>query len=154
MVLFRAIFFFLIFVMASLAHAESSAVESHIDGYFSAWQKSQQPYASRADLEHYLTFLTEDAAWQHLPYATSDERISGGKEKIRQGMIRWLGSHESYHAELIKAHESAHFIILEFISEATIKNANTGKIETIKRHYLDVLELENSKVAVMRRYDL
>ena len=68
--------------------------------------------------------------------------------------MRWLGGHESYQARLIKSHAREHYLILEFESEATIKDAETEEVRSINRHYLDVLELENHKVAVIRRYDL
>ena len=136
------------------AQAESTTVDALAEDYFEAWQNSQKPAATKTDLEHYLSFLTEDAAWQHIPYQTSDERVAGGKQNIRDGMTQWLGSHETYQAKMIRMVNKEHFIILEFESEATIEDGETGEIKSIKRHYLDVLELDDSRVAVVRRYDL
>lgn len=54
--------------------------------YFSAWKATQAPNATKADLEHYLTFLTDDIGYQHLPYSNNDVRAADGKAQMRKGM--------------------------------------------------------------------
>ena len=143
----------LLLLYAHTVQSENATPDRLAMGYFVAWQGSQKPDASTADLESFLSYLADDVAWQHLPYATSDERIDGGKEKLRKGMTTWLGNHKSYQASLIRSDENEHYIILEFRSEATIEDDASG-VKVLNRHYMDVLELENRKVAIIRRYDL
>jgi hypothetical protein len=142
-----------IFAMFSISYAESASNKPLVKQYFEAWVASQQPDASIKDLEHYLSFLSEDVAWQHLPYAKSDERKAGGKETLKQGMLNWLGNHHSYSAELIRVENNQHFMIIEFRSVAQAIDSS-GEKAMIRRHYLDVLELDENRVAIVRRYDL
>ena len=51
--------------------------------YANAWFKTQMSTATKADLEHYLSFLTEDVAYQHLPYDKTDGREKDGKDALR-----------------------------------------------------------------------
>jgi ketosteroid isomerase-like protein len=122
--------------------------------YFEAWIESQQPSASMKDIEHLTSFMTDDVAWQHSPYAKSDDRTKGGKEKLQAGMMQWLGSHQSYSAELLKLHSSKDYFIIEFRSTAMIKDGNSNQLKELKRHYLDILEMDGGRVAIIRRYDI
>lgn len=121
--------------------------------YFDAWVQSQQPDATERDIDQYINFLTADAVWQHLPYAVSDQRKKDGSQKIKQGMMRWLNSHQRYKAKLLRIQANEHFVLIEFTSSGIIKDEENNTL-LLTKHYIDVLELEDKKVAVIRRYDV
>lgn len=120
--------------------------------YAKAWFKTQMPEATKADLEHYLSFLTDDVAYQHLPYDKTDEREGGGKEILRQGMGRWLASSTHYEANVNSINFSNNIITINYDSLTKITDAKTGAEREIKRHIIDTLEIENGKVSVIRKY--
>ena len=88
----------LIFITPMLLSMLVKANSTNLDyvnlanSYSQAWFKTQLPTATEADLDYYLSFLTDDVAYQHLPYDKTDEREKGGKGVLRKGMAQWLGS--------------------------------------------------------------
>ena len=120
--------------------------------YFSAFNQTQKPKATKKDLENYLSFLTDDVAHQHLPYDTTDTRNPGGKEELRQGMTRWLAVNTEYKAELISIAYERDVVVIKYRSTVKLNNENTGKELVINRKRLEVLELDNEKVAIIRKY--
>lgn len=69
---------------------EEARNQGFAKAYFEAWTRSQRPGATEADLENYLSFLSEDVGHQHLPYDVDDERVDDGKENMRKGMRYYL----------------------------------------------------------------
>jgi ketosteroid isomerase-like protein len=136
--------------------ANVSAEEFNYDGfakeYFAAWNKTQMPEATPQDLEDYLSLLTDDVAMQHLPYAPVDTRETGGKDNLRKGMSQWLGSVSAYEAKLVSSMIDHNVIILQYTAEIDIKNTETGKTRHITRPRIDVLEIDDGKVAIIRKY--
>lgn len=114
--------------------------------YYKAKVKTQQPNASKEDLEHYLSFLTDDVGNQHLPNAPDDSREPNGKE-----ITHYLGVHTSYDSTLIE------YIVgynsIAFKHSFSAKGLRTDGSEfSYSKVVLDVIELENGKVSVIRRY--
>jgi hypothetical protein len=135
----------------TLASGHKSELSIFAQEYFIAWNNTQKPTATKQDLESYLSLLTSDVAWQHLPYQPYDDRKPDGKLNLRKGMTQWLGANTEYSSELINIVIGENLIVLQF--EALVKFANSdGKIASRQRNYTDVLELDNGKVSVIRRY--
>jgi hypothetical protein len=61
---------------------------------------------------------------QHLPYDSDDTRSPEGKNNMREGMSHYLGAHTEY----------------------------TGELISDSYRTLEVLEIENGKVSVIRKY--
>jgi len=122
------------------------------NNYVQAWFKTQMSTATKADLEHYLSFLTEDVAYQHLPYDKSDEREEGGKEVLRKGMAQWLGANVDYKATINSISFSNNLIVINYDSTTTIINPTTKDKRVINRHVIDSLEIDNNKVSIIRKY--
>jgi ketosteroid isomerase-like protein len=120
--------------------------------YFKAWNKTQMPKASEKDLENFLALLTDDVALQHLPYQKNDTRKSNGKETLRKGMNRWRGANTSYKSRLIEVNHGHNVIVLKYQAVMTIIDSKTKKTRTITRNNVEVLELDNGKVAIIRKY--
>ena len=119
--------------------------------YYKAKVKTQQPNASKEDLEHYLSFLTDDVGNQHFPNAPDDSREPDGKEMMRKGMTRYLGVHTSYDSKLIA------YIVgynsIAFKHKFSAKGLRSDGSEfSYSKVVLDVIELENGQVSVIRRY--
>ena len=54
--------------------ADSFDYDAFVKAYYQAQVATQQPDATQEDLEHYLSFLTDDVGNQHLPNAPDDSR--------------------------------------------------------------------------------
>ena len=122
------------------------------NAYFKAWNKTQMPKASEKDLENFLALLTDDVALQHLPYQKNDDREPNGKETLRKGMSRWRGANTSYKAVLLEVNHGHNVIVLKYQAIMTIIDGKTKKTRTITRNNIEVLELDKSKVAIIRKY--
>ncbi|MBU0914707.1 MAG: nuclear transport factor 2 family protein [Gammaproteobacteria bacterium] len=131
--------------------ADSFDYDAFVKAYYQAEVATQQPDASKEDLEHYLSFLTDDVGNQHLPNAPDDSREPDGKALMRKGMTHYLGAHTDYKAELISYEFGYNAVAIKHKFSAKGKRADGSEFSYAKT-VLDVLELENGKVSVIRRY--
>jgi len=120
--------------------------------YFAAFNATQMPNATKKDLEHYLSFMTNDVAHQHLPYDKTDTRKSGGKEEIRKGMTYWLATSKEYIPELISINVEHNVIVIQYKSTLKVFDKDSGKDRIINRKRIEVLELDNGKISIIRKY--
>lgn len=119
--------------------------------YLEARTATQQPNATAEHLEQYLSLLTEDVGYQHLPYNSTDTREPDGKQHMRAGMTHYLGKNTSFTAELQSVTHDFNVVVIKY--SGVHQYQRPGEAVTTK-HYtaLDVLELENGKVSVVREY--
>jgi hypothetical protein len=151
---FKNIVLSLFILCPGISYADSTNMDylSLANSYTQAWFKTQMSTATEADLEHYLSFLTEDVAYQHLPYDKTDEREEGGKEILRKGMAQWLKSNVDYQANINSVNFSQNLITINYDSSTTIIDSKTKEKKIIRRHVVDSLELDNGKISVIRKY--
>ena len=152
MKLFISIWLVLISVATITANAEEFDPEKFANDYFSAWAATQSPAATKENIEYYLSFLTEDVGHQHLPYDPDDTRSSDGKENMREGMSYYLGAHTEYSGKLISNTIGHDVVVIKY--ETSSKGIHPQTNEVISQNYLtlEVLEIENGKVSVIRKY--
>lgn len=131
--------------------ADNFDYDAFVKAYYEAEVKTQQPDATAEDLEHYLSFLTDDVGNQHFPNAPDDSREPDGKALMRKGMSRYLGVHSEYKAELIDYQHGYNAVAIKHKFSAKGKRSD-GSDFSYSKVALDVLELENGKVSVIRRY--
>ncbi len=131
--------------------ADDFDYDAFVRAYFHAQVMTQQPNATKEDLEHYLSFLTDDIGNQHFPNAPDDSREPDGKEMMRKGMSRYLGVHTEYQAEIIDYQYGYNAVSIKHKFSAKGKRSD-GSDFSYSKVALDVLELENGKVSVIRRY--
>ncbi|GAA0539423.1 hypothetical protein GCM10009098_03700 [Rheinheimera aquimaris] len=131
--------------------ADNFDYDAFVKAYYEAEVKTQQPDATAEDLEHYLSFLTDDVGNQHFPNAPDDSREPDGKALMRKGMSRYLGIHSEYKAELIDYQHGYNAVAIKHKFSAKGKRSD-GSDFSYSKVALDVLELENGKVSVIRRY--
>ncbi len=119
--------------------------------YFNAWSATQKPEATKKDIEHYLSFYKDDLGHQHLPYSPDDKRYPDGKDGMREGMTHYLGAHIEYRSKLINSTFGHQVIVIEY--ETYAKGQRPGG-ETVVQEYhtLEVLEIEDNKISVIRKY--
>lgn len=136
-----------------------TAAETEIDlnafaqQYFKAMVATQAPDATTQDLENYLALLTDDIGHSHLPYVTDDSRQPDGKQAMRKGMTFYLGAHTEHNAELLDVftfNQSA--IAIRYSNSAKGIHPQHKQAISYSQIMMEVLEMENGKVAVIRKY--
>lgn len=140
------------FALSGLVEAGEINLEDFAKSYFKAWQASQSPNAAKKDLEHYLSFLADDVGHQHLPYDPDDSRSPVGKEQFRKGMTYYLGTHTSYSAKLDNVVTGHNVIVITYSTSSSGKHPQTGQVMNQSYDTMEVLEIENEKVSVIRKY--
>jgi ketosteroid isomerase-like protein len=147
-------FVWLVFAFGAInaANAEEFNPDKFANDYFNAWVATQSPTATKHDLENYLSFLAEDVGHQHLPYDPDDSRSSTGKKDIREGMSYYLGAHTEYEGRLISHTEGHNVVVIKY--ESSSKGIHPQTKEEVSQQHLtvEVLEIENGKVSVIRKY--
>ncbi len=120
--------------------------------YFSAWVATQTPGATEQDVDNYLALLADDVGHQHLPYMTDDARYPSGKQNMREGMKYYLGAHTSYSASLLNVTTGYNVVVIKYSTESAGIHPQTE--QTIELNYatIEVLEIEDGKVSVIRKY--
>jgi ketosteroid isomerase-like protein len=139
-------------LISSTINAGEFDADQFAKDYFNAWAATQSPAATSGDIEHYLSFLTEDVGHQHLPYDPDDTRSPDGKENMREGMSYYLGAHTEYSGELISHTVGHDVVVIKY--KTSSKGTHPQTKEVIAQSYLtmEVLEIENGKVSVIRKY--
>ncbi len=121
--------------------------------YFKTMVATQAPNATMADLENYFALLTDDVGHSHLPWVTDDSRLPSGKDAMRKGMSFYLGAHTEYSAELLDVfifNTSA--IAIRYKNSAKGTHPENNQVIAYSQTMMEVLEMENGKVAVIRKY--
>ena len=134
------------------AFASESDNETFAQEYFHAWVTSQSPDAEMSNIEAYLALLTEDIGHQHLPYDSDDSRSANNKENMREGMKFYLGAHTRFKADLISVSAGHNVVVLKYSTESEGVRPQTGELITQEYDTIEVLELEDSRVSVIRKY--
>ncbi|TPH13588.1 nuclear transport factor 2 family protein [Litorilituus lipolyticus] len=149
-----------LFLFVSLAFsAMSIAKEKTIDlnkfaqEYFEKMVATQSPNATAKELEVYLALLKEDVGHSHLPWETDDARLPDGKQAMRKGMTFYLGAHTHYQAELLDVftfNQSA--VAIRYKNDAKGIHPQNNQAIAYSQVMMEVLEIEDGKVAVIRKY--
>lgn len=146
----QACLFLLLFLISSSAF--SADLDAFAKTYFDAWVKTQSPKASVKDLENYLELLSSDVGHQHLPYDPEATRSENNKENMLEGMSFYLGAHTKYEAQLKEVIVGFNVIVIKYSTKSEGVHPQTK--ELVKQEYetVEVLEVENGKVGVIRKY--
>jgi len=121
--------------------------------YFDTMVATQAPNATEQELERFLALLTDDVGHSHLPYVIDDSRLPDGKQAMRKGMMFYLGVHTEYNAELIDVfvfNDSA--IAIRYKKSAKGIHPQNNQPIAYTETMMEVLEIEEGKVAVIRKY--
>jgi hypothetical protein len=138
---------------ALTASASEVDLEAFAQTYFKTMVATQAPNATKKDLENYFTLLTDDVGHSHLPWVKDDSRLPDGKEAMRKGMLFYLGAHTEYKAELLDVfifNNSA--IAIRYRNSAKGVHPESKQLLDYTQTMMEVLEMENGKVAIIRKY--
>jgi len=142
-----------IIVSSQAISAEEFNPEKFALNYFKAWTATQSPEANKENIEHYLALLTDDIGHQHLPYDPDDSRDAEGKNNMRTGMTYYLGAHTEYKAKLLSYLGGHNVVILKYESFSKGIHPQTKQVVNQNKLTLEVLEIEEGKVSVIRKYN-
>ncbi|MBB1387134.1 nuclear transport factor 2 family protein [Pseudoalteromonas sp. SG45-5] len=140
--------------MSFVAQAEEAFdLNAFAQQYYKTMTATQAPNAGTKELEAYLALLTDDIGNQHIPYQPDDSRTPDGKEQMRKGMSFYLGAHTFYKSTLLNTFvfNNTGFAIRYKNDVKGIHPQNKQPIEYTST-MLDVIEIENGKVAMIRKY--
>tara|TARA_B110000211_G_scaffold230942_1_gene291535 strand:- start:505 stop:966 length:462 start_codon:yes stop_codon:yes gene_type:complete len=144
----------LLFVTSFVARGENTFdLKAFAQHYYKTMTATQAPNAGTKELEAYLALLTDDVGSQHIPYQVDDSRTADGKELMRKGMSFYLGAHTHYESELLNT-----FIFNDSGFAIRYKNHAKGIHPQSKQPIeytsvmMEVIEIENAKVAMIRKY--
>jgi hypothetical protein len=149
---FVALVFALLTPLTLNAGQDTFDAETFALNYFDAWSATQSPQAKTEDIERYLALLTDDVGHQHLPYDPDGERDPQGKINMREGMTYYLGSHMEYQSSLKGQLSGFDVVVIKYESYVKGKHPQTGELIEKSSETVEVLELENGKVSVIRKY--
>lgn len=152
MKIFTSLIFVLLFSASASSGQENVDSQKFAENYFEAWAATQSPDASKDDIERYLSFLKDDVGHQHLPYDPDASRDPEGKENMREGMQYYLGAHTEYKANLKEAVPGYGVVVIKYDTYSKGKHPQTGQIIEQTFDTVEVLELEDRKVSVIRKY--
>ena len=142
-------------LIASSAVAKDASIDlnAFAQRYFNAMVATQAPDAIQQDLTTYLALLADDVGHSHLPWDSDDSRSPDGKAAMLKGMTFYLGAHSEFKAELLNVftfNDSAIAIRYKKYAKG-IHPQNKQPIEYTSV-MMEVLEMEDGKVAVIRKY--
>lgn len=120
--------------------------------YYQAWTATQSPKAALSDIQAYLALLKDDVGHQHLPYDPDASRDPQGKQSMLEGMQYYLGAHIEYRSELLDVVTGYEVVVIKY--RTLSKGIHPQSKEEVVQQYdtVEVLELEDGKVAVIRKY--
>jgi ketosteroid isomerase-like protein len=120
--------------------------------YYNAWIATQSPQAKKSHIQKYLSLLKDDVGHQHLPYDPDAKRMPNGKQNMFEGMLYYLGAHKEYAAELTNVVMGYKVVVLKYSTQSRGKHPQTGRLIEQSYDTIEVLEIEDGKVAVIRKY--
>ena len=108
--------------------------------YLDAERVRQTEFATTEDIERVLDFLTDSAVYEHPRFGA---RIVG-KEEIRQGMARFLGSTRAPQASIVGMLSNDGVVVIDLVQ--TFEARVDGKWIAQSRRGLKVLESEGDRI--------
>lgn len=152
--MFKWIILSISFFFSTLVLANNSEVNLELLGqkYFDLWIATQAPDASPKDIDNYLNLLVKNIGHQHLPYDADDSREFDGKKNMKKGMLYYLGGHTEHSATLTSITTGYNVIIIKYDTTSKGFHPQTKKEVNFSYDTTEVLEIENGKVSVIRKY--
>lgn len=138
--------------IATTARGESGPKGEFARQYFAAWVATQQPDATPETLEKYLELLSDDVGYEHKPHRVLDADTTGGRQRMREGMTFYLGKNEGYQAELTSIVQGPGVVAIEYRGTHAFRRGGEGPVLNEAFTAVDVLEIIDGKVAIIRHY--
>ncbi len=142
----------LLVAISAQIDARELDLEQFAKQYFQAWVATQVPNANAQDIENYLKLLKDDIGHQHLPYDPVADRQPDGKQNMREGMAYYLGAHTSYASQLLETVVGHNMVVIKYHTASSGIHPQSKQEITQAYETVEVLEMEDGKVAVIRKY--
>jgi len=142
----------LLLIIATPASGDEFDAEKFAQQYFSAWAATQAPKGTAKDIEDYLSLVKDDIGHQHYPYDPEDTRAPDGKERMRTGMTYYLNAHSEYKGTLLSVEVGFNVIIIKYNTTMKAVHPQTKELISRNKNTVEVLEIEDGKVAMVRKY--
>ena len=144
--------FVLVAGFSSASYAKALDLEAFGKAYFEAMVLTQKPGATEQDIENYLSLLTDDVGHQHLPNSPDDARAADNKKHMRKGMNYYRGANTEFNAELLDITTGKDVVVLKYKTSLKGFHPQLKKEISFAAEQVEVLEIENGKVSVIRKY--
>lgn len=142
-----------LFAAPLLTANETLNLNQFAQEYYQKMMATQAPDADHKTLETYLALLTDDVASTHLPYVTDDTRSLDGKKTMKQGMSFYLGSHTEFNSELLDVFIfNTTAVAIRYKKSAKGIHPQNNQAISYSQTMMEILEIENGKVAIIRKY--
>lgn len=138
---------------SGLAQAKQTSLFALGKAYFDAWVATQSPDATPDDIEHFLSLLQDDVGHQHLPYDSDDSRHPEGKSNMREGMTIYLGAHRTFEARLRDVVPAHNVVVIRYSTRSSGVHPQSKEALNLFFDTMEVLEIEDGKVSVIRKYE-
>lgn len=133
--------------------AQTLDLSQFANNYFNQMVATQMPNATEQDVDNYLALLADDVGHSHLPWDIDDTRYPTGKQDMKTGMMYYLNAHSEFNAELLNVFTfNSSAIAIRYIKTGKGVHPQTKQSIAFSRTFMEVLELEDGKVAVIRKY--
>jgi len=145
----------LIFVSSTVLAHDVDGLKKLAQEYFHAKVATQQPDATPEELETYLALLSDDIGYEHKPYRLLEEGLAetkDGKKRMREGMTYYLGGNEKYAVELDSVAIGFNAIAIQYSGVHEYRRGFEGPILTEQFTAMEVLEVVDGKIAIIREY--
>lgn len=96
--------------------------------------------------------MADEVGHQHLPYDTDDTRTADGKNGMREGMNHYLGVYKKHKGTLVDLTLGYGVIVLQYDTETTGGHPHSKELMSLNYRTIEVLEIEEGKVSVIRKY--
>jgi ketosteroid isomerase-like protein len=139
--------FYLVFALGAPARgskAEGVDLVSIADQVVHAREVAMQEKSNAQDVEHYLSYLTDDAVYED---PVVNARIEG-KDTMRKGMSNYLGAYKKTALTVKHRMTAGNVVVLEM--NVSFTDTNTGKLVT--RDQITLLEFQGTKVRRVMDY--
>lgn len=145
----------LLFVSSTSSAGDTDDLNDLALKYFHAKVATQQPDATPEDIEAYLALLTDDIGYEHKPYRLLEAgkaNTQDGKQRMREGMTYYLGGNEKFTAELEIVALGFNAIAIQYSGIHKFRRGGEGPILTEHYTVMEVLEIVDGKVSIIREY--
>lgn len=145
---------FVLLVLASTGvYGEEVDLDNFARQYFSAFVDFQLPEANSDVLDKYLDYLAVDVGHTHMPFRKDDTKYADGRDRYRKDLLSMMGKNKKLKAKLLEVRVfNTTAVALRFELSATYVDTDKDIVSPWSFVLTDILEIEDGKVSMIRRY--
>lgn len=145
--------FITFFTIAANAETTEFNLTEFAQNYYQKMVATQAPDATENQIDEYLALLADDVGHTHLPWVVDDTRYPDGKEKMKEGMLFYLGAHTEFSSELLDVNTfNTSAIAIRYHKHAKGIHPQSKQPIEYTQTIMEVLEMDGERVGVIRKY--